>query len=204
VNVLAIESATLQGGVAVSRNSQPPIEHLFAKGMVHGRELASSIDLVCRRAGLEPAELDLLVCDIGPGSYTGLRVGLAYARTLAWALSKPIVGVVSLDALAERYRRGHSELADGLRIVPTLDAKWNQVYYAAYEIKGGTVHRVDGPRADPPEVFYTDASPRRVFGDALDSLLDRIRSTGADNLLGLEPLYLRPTEAELKRAAASA
>lgn len=227
--VLAIESATLQGGVALARVPGLSVEIMFERGMVHGRDMAQAIDSLLQEQSVRLQNLDLIVCDIGPGSYTGLRVGLAYARTLCWALSKPIVGVASLDALARQYARAHPDLADGTLLAPAIDAKWNQVYHALYEVRAGVVHRLKGPYADPPDQAFCAGPSRVVFGDALESLLSpkdlspsvkvdpdpsmwfpkplmvlelgalKFNDGAVDNLLGLEPLYLRPTEAELKR-----
>ncbi len=225
---LAIETATQQGGIALDR-----VFRQFDKGMVHGRDLAPAIDAVLKQLSARPADVDLIVCDIGPGSYTGLRVGLAYARTMGWSLSKPVVGIVSLDVLAQQYVEGHPNLPEGSRIVPALDAKWNQVYHGTYEVRAGSAHRLNGPCADAPGEAFRQASPAIVFGDSLGGLLTpgdippslsldpdpaywfphplvvlrlgilKFTRDGADNLLGLEPLYLRPTEAELNRLKSS-
>lgn len=229
MNILSIETATLQGSVALRRGSGAVSELKFERGMVHGRDLAPAIERLLHERSMAPRDIDLIGCDIGPGSYTGLRVGLAYARTMGWALSKPLVGIVSLDALARQYARAHPNLPDGTRVTPALDAKWNQVYYATYSIRNAVPTRIAEPQAEPPERALRDGTPRIVFGDALEALMkpsslppgscadpDRsfwhpLASTvlelaalkfaefGADNLIGLEPLYLRATEAELKR-----
>ena len=187
--------------------------------MVHGREIAPSIQALLRDAGLAATAIDLVACDIGPGSYTGLRVGLAAAKGLVLALGKPLIGVASLDAMADAAR-------DCARVLcPAIDAKWEQIYGAVYE----NGRRVSDYLAEKPDVFVTRI-PRDacVLGDALDAYaaLFRDRPQGPRELwdpkpdviarLGrrlhesgvrhdaatLVPLYLRPTEAELKFGSA--
>src|SRR5262245_48217371 len=104
MRTLGIETSGGRGGVALLNGPRILGARLFEKGMVHGREIAPATRELLEEAGLAPADLELLACDIGPGSYTGLRVGLAAAKGLALALGRPLVGVASLDALAEAAR----------------------------------------------------------------------------------------------------
>src|SRR5687767_60429 len=101
MKTLAIETSGLVGGVAILDGERVLGERIFDKGMIHGRELAPSIAQLSKETGVGLRELDLIAVDIGPGSYTGLRVGLAAAKGFCLALKKPILGVVSLDAMAE-------------------------------------------------------------------------------------------------------
>jgi tRNA threonylcarbamoyladenosine biosynthesis protein TsaB len=215
VRVLGIETSGERGGTALLDGEQILGTRLFEKGMVHGREIAPSIEAILKDAGLAVAAIDLLACDIGPGSYTGLRVGLAAAKGLALALRKPLVGVASLDAMADAAR-------DLARVLcPAIDAKWGQIYGAVYE----DGRRVTEYLAEKPDVFVTRIpKDALVLGDALDAYdeLFRDRPRGPRDRwdpkpesiarLGrrlfesgvrhdaatLVPLYLRPTEAEVK------
>jgi len=215
MRTLGIETSGGRGGVALLDGPRVLGARLFEKGMVHGREIAPAIQSLLTEAGLPLAQLDLLACDVGPGSYTGLRVGLAAAKGLALALGKPLVGVASLDALAEAAR-------DRARVLcPAVDAKWEQIYGAIYE---------DGRRttdflAEKPAAFAARVPPGAfVLGDALDAygelfrdvvraprelwdpkpetvglLGQRLHASGVrHDAARLVPLYLRPTEAELK------
>ena len=83
------------------------VEKYFQRGMVHARDLPPTINAALGETRLKPGDIDLIVCDVGPGSYTGLRVGLTFAKTLAWSLSKPLVGIMSLDAIAFDYLTVH-------------------------------------------------------------------------------------------------
>src|SRR5579864_6796161 len=143
MKVLGIESSGTRGGVALLESGQVRGTRFFEKGMVHGREIAPAIQSLLDGLGWPPDALDLIACDLGPGSYTGLRVGLAAAKGLALALARPLIGVASLDALAEAAQ-GRAPV-----LCPAIDAKWEQIYGAVY---------VDGRRttdylAEKPDAF---------------------------------------------------
>jgi len=215
MRALGIESSGARGGIALVEDGAVRAARLFEKGMVHGREIAPAIRAACDETGLRLEDLDLIACDIGPGSYTGLRVGLAAAKGLAFALGKPLVGVASLDALAEAAR-GRARV-----LCPAVDAKWEQIYGAVY-VDG---RRVGDYLAEKPAAFAARVPKDAfVFGDALgaygelfrdfsqgprelwDPRPDVIASLGLrlyaegvrHDAAALVPLYLRPTEAEIK------
>ena len=219
--VLGIESSGPRGGVALLAEERPLGEALFEAGMVHGREIAPAADRLLRDAGKRPADLDLVAVDIGPGSYTGLRVGLAAAKGLSFALGRPLVGVASLDVLAE------AAAARGTILATAIDAKWDQVYGALYEIRNGRPVRTSEMFAEGPETFAARVpAGALVVGDALErhaalfaargaaaaprelwspkpaivAALGRRRHAegGRDDVATLVPLYLRKTEAEEK------
>lgn len=222
---LGIESATLAGGVALLKDGAVKGEVAFERGMVHGRDLAPAIQKLCRDNGITPAQLDLVAVDIGPGSYTGLRVGLACAKGMCFAAKKPIAGVVSLDALALQFARATKPPMPRV-VCPALDAKWNQIYFGIYEILEAASTRKTGPTAEVPEkVPALLPKGTLVFGDAVRAFPHAFRGVQvndqeihfhpkartiaelgaqqfaagkADSINSLEPLYLRPTEAELK------
>jgi tRNA threonylcarbamoyladenosine biosynthesis protein TsaB len=118
--------------------------------MKHGEHLAPLIEAVIRDAGVVRQDLTALAVGTGPGPFTGLRVGLVTARTLALVLEVPAYGVCSLDAIA-------LEAADGLRFttdfVVATDARRKEVYLAAYDEQGT---RLSGPVVDKPEAVATD------------------------------------------------
>jgi tRNA threonylcarbamoyladenosine biosynthesis protein TsaB len=212
---LGIETSGGRGGIALLDGERVLGTRLFEKGMVHGREIAPSIRSLSDELGIALGAVGLLACDLGPGSYTGLRVGLAAAKGLALALGKPLAGVASLDAMAEAAR-GRARV-----LVPAIDAKWEQIYGAVYE----DGRRVTDYLAEKPDAFAARVPKGAfVFGDALDAhgglfrdvergprelwdprpeavalLGKRLHEQGVRHDAGaLVPLYLRPTEAELK------
>lgn len=219
--VLGVESSGPRGGVALLEDGRTLGQALFEAGMVHGREIAPGADRLLRSAGKGPGDLGLIAVDIGPGSYTGLRVGLAAAKGLAYALGKPLIGVPSLDVLAE------AAAGQGATIAPALDAKWDQVYGALYEVRNGRPSRSSEMVAERPEAFAARVTAGTlVVGDALERHADLFAARGArlaprelwtpspalvaalglarhreglrHDAATLVPLYLRKTEAEEK------
>ncbi len=219
--VLGVESSGPRGGVALLEDGRTLGEALFEAGMVHGREIAPAADRLLRAAGKGPSDLGLVAVDIGPGSYTGLRVGLAAAKGLAYALGRPLIGVPSLDVLAE------AAAGLGATLAPALDAKWDQVYGALYDVRNGRPARISEMVAERPEAFAARvAAGTLVLGDALERHAALFTARGArlaarelwapkpslvaslglarhreglrHDAATLVPLYLRKTEAEEK------
>lgn len=130
--VLGIETATLQVGCAIGGHEGVLAEFHAARGRRHVETLAPAIDFVCRHARVELSEISAVAVDVGPGLFSGLRVGVAAAKAMAQALRVPTLGVASLDLLAFRVR--HSSRL----IVAVIDARRGEVYYAFYrQVPGG-------------------------------------------------------------------
>lgn len=224
MRVLGIETTGTIGSVAL-REGAVSAEESFERGLVHGKALVPAIDTLLARAGWEKASIGLIAVSQGPGSYTGVRVGVATAKSLAWALGCPIVGVPTLDALALGLPPADFALC------PVVDARWEQVYTALYRWQGGRLAREAMPRAVRPADLARDLPERvHLFGDGLRRyrpLFERpgvsfggeeewtcharvVAEVGArafaegrrDDPLSLVPLYLRPTEAEVKAGKA--
>jgi tRNA threonylcarbamoyladenosine biosynthesis protein TsaB len=130
VNILAIETATQAVGCALWADDRPLGSFSLMAGRRHAETLLPAVDELCRRAGLGPADLGAVAVDVGPGLFTGLRVGLAAANAMAAALGVPVVGVTSLDALAYPQRRRPGLLA------AIVDARRAEVYWALYRSEG--------------------------------------------------------------------
>ena len=125
-------------------------EHLAERPMKHAEQLAPLIDLAMTTAGIVRQDLTAIAVGVGPGPFTGLRVGLVTARTLAFVLEIPVYGVCSLDVLAvEAVATG----AVDAEFVVATDARRKEVYLAAYDVDG---RRLDGPVVDKPAVLRTD------------------------------------------------
>ena len=98
--ILGIESATVQVGCAIGGHEGVLASAHSAKGKRHAESLAPSIQFICEQAGIELSEIGVVAVDIGPGLFTGLRVGVATAKAIAFALRIPMIGVSSLDLVA--------------------------------------------------------------------------------------------------------
>ncbi|MBM7094760.1 tRNA (adenosine(37)-N6)-threonylcarbamoyltransferase complex dimerization subunit type 1 TsaB [Bacillus sp. H-16] len=140
MNVLAIDTSTYVMGVAVLRNGQVAGEMVTHVKKNHSIRLMPAIRMVMEEADMKPEELDRIAVAQGPGSYTGVRIGVTTAKTMAWALGIPVVGVSSLEALAANGR-----YFDGL-ISPFFDARRGQVFTGLYRSRGGEVERVEDDR----------------------------------------------------------
>lgn len=137
MNLLAIESATDLVGAAVVTSDGRIFERSHAGGRQHAELLAPSVDAVCHEAALAVADLDAVAVDIGPGLFTGLRVGVATAKALAQGLGVGLVGVTSLDVLAAdavtRVAAGEATGRVGdLTVVAVVDARRGEVFVARY------------------------------------------------------------------------
>ncbi len=174
-----------------------------------------------RAADLKPGDVELLAVGVGPGSYTGLRVGLMAAKTLAYATGRPLVGLDSLEVVARNAP------ADAMRVSVIADAQRGQLYVADYDrVAEGHLVRAGTSRIEPLDAWLARLEPATlVLGPGLDSariraalpaglsagdpalnypaghhLIDLARQKWADgrrdDLWLLEPLYLRRSSAE--------
>ena len=134
--ILGIESATQQVGVSIGGHEGVIATFEVARGRRHAEILAPAIEFVCRQAGVELGELGCIAVDVGPGLFTGMRVGLAAGKALAQALRIPMIGISSLDLLAFPSR--HTDRV----VVPVIDARKGEVFWAMYRQVPGGVQQV--------------------------------------------------------------
>nr|WP_315364423.1 tRNA (adenosine(37)-N6)-threonylcarbamoyltransferase complex dimerization subunit type 1 TsaB [Cytobacillus firmus] len=132
MKVLAIDTSNYPLGVALLDGDQVIGEYITNVKKNHSVRVMPAIDTLIKDCGVKPAELDKIVVAKGPGSYTGVRIGVTIAKTLAWTLNKPLVGVSSLEvyaASAGRYFNGV--------ISPLFDARRGQIYTGLYQYREG-------------------------------------------------------------------
>lgn len=125
---LAIECATKSVGLALLDEGDVQAELYLGPGRHHAEVLLPALDRLFAMAGLTPGCVDLLACTVGPGSFTGLRIGVSTIKGLALATGKPVTGVSTLEALAM------NALPSPHLICPMLDARKNQVYAGLYRM----------------------------------------------------------------------
>jgi tRNA threonylcarbamoyladenosine biosynthesis protein TsaB len=202
--LLAFDTATPFVSVALHDGEDVMVELRSDRPMKHGEQLAPLIDEALRQAGIARQDLTAVAVGVGPGPFTGLRVGLVTARTLGYVLAIPVHGVCSLDVLAvEAVETG--AVSAGEFLVAT-DARRKEVYVARYDERGA---RLSGPVVDRPAALATDqpvvgeggalypeAFPHRT-GPAAPSAgwLARVVAEARAELLEPEPLYLRRPDA---------
>lgn len=158
VLLLALDSSTPRVTVALvdvapDASTRVLAEHADDAGNRHGEHLAPAIERMLTAVDAKPGDLTAVACGLGPGPFTGLRVGIVTAASLADALRIPSYGICSLDALAAAHRGAGPLLA-------VTDARRKQVYWARYDADG---HRVQGPDISVPQDI-THLPGERVVG----------------------------------------
>ena len=204
--LLALDTATPAVTVAVADGAHVLAERTTVDARRHGELLAPAVEAVLRDAGIGRADVDRIAVGVGPGPFTGLRVGLVTARTLGTVLDLPVLGVCTLDVLALMAVEGG--VAGPFRVV--TDALRKEVHWAAYETGAAAadLRRVDGPHVARPgaapwegtAVGAGAATYRDHFPGAQEPLLPTAAATCRWVAAGLpllepEPLYLRRPDA---------
>ncbi|MSR47734.1 MAG: tRNA (adenosine(37)-N6)-threonylcarbamoyltransferase complex dimerization subunit type 1 TsaB [Planctomycetes bacterium] len=212
---VAIETSGDVGTVALD-DTDPPRVARFTEGLAHGKLLLPSVESLLKDAGLRRP--DFVAVGIGPGSYTGLRIGVTVARTLAWTWEIPLLGIHSLTALA--LNAGWQARP----VVTLVDAKQGEAYAAVYRWQGGLPRMVQAPVIGIPDVIRHDLPKEAVWvGDgcklfgreptvkdvAPDAIgivqlaRERFLRGERDRIPTVLPLYLRVSEAERRLEARS-
>ncbi|MDG2111343.1 MAG: tRNA (adenosine(37)-N6)-threonylcarbamoyltransferase complex dimerization subunit type 1 TsaB [Actinomycetota bacterium] len=142
--ILGIETATQQVGVAIGGHEGVIASFHCSRDRRHAETLAPAIRFLCDQAKVELDDIGAVAVDIGPGLFTGLRVGLATAKAIAHARRIPMVGISSLDLAAFPAR-----FTDRL-VVSMIDARRGEVFYATYRRVPGGIQRVSEPHVDQP------------------------------------------------------
>lgn len=163
MKILAIETSAKSVSAAVVENGVPLASAYQNMGLTHSRTLMPLVGGMLSAAGLRVQDMDLLAAANGPGSFTGLRIGVSALKGLAWALEKPCCGVSTLAAMARNL--AHME---GL-IICAMDARRNQVYNALFLAQDGVLTRQCPDRAiglaELVEEIKNRPEPKFVVGD---------------------------------------
>jgi tRNA threonylcarbamoyladenosine biosynthesis protein TsaB len=223
--VLGIESSTTQGGVAIVGEDGVLCEAILNVEVTHSERLLPAVDRALGEARISLEALGGIAVSIGPGSFTGLRIGLSTAKGLAYATGLPLVGVPTLEAMAWTLP------AARWQICPVLDARKQEVYAALFRHETDGLRRITEDAALAPEdLCRLIRSPTLFLGDGLATygalfrerlgdkmLLPPLASRGArpacvaelgrrrllrgerDLPEALVPCYLRASEAELRQ-----
>ena len=146
MKILGIETATAVCGAAVVVDGVPRVERSIEAPHVHSEKLMTLIDECLQISGIDLRDCDGIAVSIGPGSFTGLRIGLSVAKGLAYAAGKPVISVPTLEALA--WRAIHQHLThEGDLILPMIDARRDEVYTATYRHSDAKLEEVTSARA---------------------------------------------------------
>lgn len=224
MKVLAADTGTAYAAIAVCDGDTILAETSVRLDRRHAESLLTLTDTTLKQAGLALNDIDLLAIAHGPGSFTGLRIGVSSWKGLALGAHKPLIGVPTLDAMARNLPD------EGATICPMIDARMGEVFTAAYRWENGerrTIHEAHvGSAAD----FIRELpGPVTVYGDGAHVYADAIRQARGDVALGpadagipsgvsvaaealslaamgapadgarVEPVYLRKSQAEQMR-----
>jgi tRNA threonylcarbamoyladenosine biosynthesis protein TsaB len=197
--VLAIETATAQVGCALLVDDQVVATHEVNRGRRHVENLVPAIQFLCRQAGVELRELSAIAVDVGPGLFTGMRVGITTAKTLGQSLAVPLVPVCSLDVIAHRLRGADRTIA------AVIDARRGEVFYALFSPEGGGCRRVTEPQVCTPDDLIADLLGSdidiQLVGDGAHTYADRLASD-VPRSLPADRVYDYPAAAALALVAA--
>ena len=158
MKILGIETATWVGSLAIVDNEGLIGEYTLTMNATHSGRLIPALNQLLKTADLDIAQVDALAVSLGPGSFTGLRIGVATVKGLALAANKPVVGIPTLDALAHNFRGVES------LICPMLDARKKEVYTALYRSKrSGAFDKETPDLAVSPELFLNTLDENVLF-----------------------------------------
>jgi tRNA threonylcarbamoyladenosine biosynthesis protein TsaB len=178
--IIAVETSGRRGSVAIGLGGRFLGEIEFPTQVEHARELLPAIDKICRDQGWLPAEVRQCYLSVGPGSFTGLRVAVTFARHLALGVGAKVCAVPTLDVIA----RNCLELADPPpRLAVILDAKRDQVYAAIFICRRRLYEKVVGPcLAEPAALLRSASKPLAVIGEGADHHKVAVEQAGAEVL----------------------
>jgi tRNA threonylcarbamoyladenosine biosynthesis protein TsaB len=136
--IAAWDTCTVRGALAVARGGKVQAEEYFEAVKGHTGWLMPQLDRVVRILGMEPGDIDLVATGVGPGTFTGVKVGISTAKAVALGLGIPLAAVPTLDVLA---RQAH---ADAPYVIAAVDARRGQFYAAVYRLESGGLERLTG------------------------------------------------------------
>ena len=224
MRILAFETSAKAGSVALMENGKLLAEDYQNTGLTHSQTLLSMAEMLLQHCGLKPADVEAVAVAAGPGSFTGVRIGVAAAKGFAWGAQLPCCGVSTLEAMAHNLG-----IWEGL-VVCAMDARRSQVYNAVFEAREGVLTRCCPDRAislaelgeelkntEQPIFLVGDGSilcyntlqqdvpnlvlppESRMHQRAVGVGLAALAQETPDSAAGLSPNYLRLSQAERER-----
>ncbi len=172
--ILSLENSGMCGSIAITAR-MCLAEYSLNSKKTHSKRLLTSIDFIMAEAMLDWPDIDAIAVSLGPGSFTGLRIGLTTAKGLAMAADRPLIGISTLAALASQVQ--HS----GKLICPIIDARKGEVYAAFYRYEQGAVQLVSPPIAiQPHDLAKKINEPVLFIGDGSSLYKDLLRDKLGD------------------------
>ena len=172
--ILAIDSTAVSGSVAVCRDKELLCEFTLNIGNTHSETLLPMVESALKMCGMTVEDVDLFACDEGPGSFTGVRIGVATVKGLAFNKNKPCIGVSTLEALAQNLS-GFEGIA-----CPVMNARRGQVYNALFRVNNTEIKRITDDSAiaitELEEELAGYSTPIYLSGDGYGITLDGFKS----------------------------
>lgn len=191
MKILALETSAAACSAALCRDGELTAQFFQNSGLTHSRTLLPMVDALLRDSGHTLEEVDVIAVAAGPGSFTGLRIGVATAKGLAWAAKKPCAGCSTLASMAWNLA-GFSG-----QVCVAMDARRHQIYNARFQVDGTQPHRLTPDRAIALEDLVAELqgtqSPQLVVGDGAQLCYDALTAAGI-------PAKLAPPNLRLQSA----
>ena len=188
--ILALESSATACSAALSRDGELVAQTWQNSGLTHSRTLLPMVDSMLKNCEMTLEKVDVVAVAAGPGSFTGLRIGVATAKGLAWAEDKDCAACSTLESMA--WPLAHME--DCL-IVCAMDARRKQVYNAIFEAEGDTLRRLSPDRAislaDLGEELKNYNKPKIIVGDGAQLCYNTLNEQIPDLKLAPRPLRMQ-------------
>lgn len=225
MKILTIDTSTHLGSVALVVKTELKAQFDLNLPLTHNQRLINSLKALLDFAGVALAEIDLLAVVKGPGSFTGIRIGVATAKGMAYALQKPLIGVNGLDVIAHNFPYTPH------LICPVIDARKRQVFTAFYEAENGKIKRISDYSSICPEDLLKGIRRKTIFagtgvavyGEIIKQkmkerclfppphlhrlhpqviatlALEKLKKGEKTDPTSLVPFYIRPSDAELNK-----
>jgi tRNA threonylcarbamoyladenosine biosynthesis protein TsaB len=200
LKILAIESSAKAASVAVCEDGALLGQYFQNSGLTHSVTLMCMVRDLLGNLGLAARSLDAFAVAAGPGSFTGVRIGVSTAKGLAWGAGRPVCGVSTLEAMAWMAEEGSVAC-------PVMDARRGQVYNALFALGGGAPERLCPDRAISVDELTADVSARLrgapilLFGDAAGACLESFIAGGIQARLAHDAVRLQCAHAVARAAA---
>jgi len=163
VKILALETSAKSVSAAVAEDGVILASTFQNTGLTHSRTLMPLVDAMLKNGGLELRQMDLIAVAAGPGSFTGLRIGVSAAKGLAWTLDLPCCAVSTLEAMAQSVRHMEAE------VICAMDARRSQIYNAVFAARSEQLERLTPDRAiglpELAEELQNDDQLKIIVGD---------------------------------------
>lgn len=193
--ILAFETSAKAASVALLRDGELLGEYFQHSGQTHSRTLTKMAEDLLRNCDLTPRDVDAVACAAGPGSFTGVRIGVAAAKGFAWAGEKPCYGISTLEAMARNVA-----VSDGV-ICAVMDARRSQVYTASFLVENGVMTRLMDDSAisleELAQFLSSVEKPKILVGDGAVLCYNELSKRGIT-------VRLMPEHLRMQRAAGTA